>query len=85
MTVHVPTGREAFVHSLVDSGHYTSEDAVVNEALRLLQEREQGAALARHRPDIADGGERADHGDLAFCAASAALACIRSRQAWADY
>jgi putative addiction module CopG family antidote len=85
MTIHLPSDQEQFVRSLIDAGQYSSEDAIVNEALRLLQQRDEASTMARMRLDIAENNEQADGGDMALCAANAALACIRSRQAWAAY
>lgn len=42
MTIHLPEQREQFVRDLVQSGRYTSEAEVIDKAMRLLQEREEG-------------------------------------------
>jgi Arc/MetJ-type ribon-helix-helix transcriptional regulator len=42
MTIHLPEDRERFVRSLVQEGRYASEAAVVDEALRLLEQRDSG-------------------------------------------
>jgi len=59
-TVDLGLQLEAFVATLVESGRYASSDAVVREALELLQRRESyldglDAALARGLADIEAG------------------------------
>ena len=41
MTVKIPPEFQQFVHQVIDAGSYTSEAAVVGEALRLLQQRQR--------------------------------------------
>ena len=41
MTVEIPPEFQQFVHQVIDAGSYTSEAAVVGEALRLLQHRQR--------------------------------------------
>ncbi len=41
MTVEIPPEFQQFVHQVIDAGSYTSEAAVVGEALRLLQQRQR--------------------------------------------
>jgi antitoxin ParD1/3/4 len=41
MTIHLSGNREEFVRSLVQGGQYASEDEVIDEALRLLRQREE--------------------------------------------
>jgi antitoxin ParD1/3/4 len=52
---------ENFVTDLVASGRYESEDQVLREGVRLIQERE--ALLAKLDKDIAKGLAAADAGD----------------------
>jgi antitoxin ParD1/3/4 len=80
MTIHLSSDREQFIRSLIEAGHYPSEDAVIDEALRLLEERDEAAKLAQLRHDIADGIVQADRGELAPFDPHATLARIRSRQ-----
>jgi antitoxin ParD1/3/4 len=80
MTIHLSSDREQFVRSLIDAGQYPSEDAVIDEALRLLQEHDDEIKLAQLRRDIAGGIEQADRGDLAPFDPHATLARIRSGQ-----
>ncbi len=55
------------------------EDVVIDEALRLLQERDEQAKLANFRRDI--GIEQADRGELTPFDPHATLERVRSRQA----
>ena len=48
-TIQLPEAREQFVRSLVQGGHYTSEAEVINEALRLLEQRDQQTNTERQR------------------------------------
>lgn len=41
MTIHLPEQREQFVRDLVRSGRYVSEAEVIDQAVRLLQERKE--------------------------------------------
>jgi Arc/MetJ-type ribon-helix-helix transcriptional regulator len=54
---------------------------VIDEALRLLEERDDQAKLAELRRKIPIGIEQADRGELAPFDPRATLARIRSRQA----
>lgn len=81
MTIQLSNDREQFVRSLVRDGHYSSEEAVVDEALCLLQERDDQARLAELRHDIAVGIEQADRGELGPFDPNGTLARIRSRHA----
>jgi antitoxin ParD1/3/4 len=81
MTIQLSGDRELFVRSLVQGGQFASEDEVIGEALRLLQERDDQAKLAELRREIAIGIEQADRGELAPFDPQATLARIRSRQA----
>jgi len=80
MTIHLSSDREQFIRALVEAGQYPSEDAVIDEALRLLEERDEAAKLAQLRRDIGDGIAQADRGDLAPFDPRATLARIRSHQ-----
>jgi putative addiction module CopG family antidote len=46
MTIYLSDDHQQFVHSLVQGGKYASEDDVIAEALRLLQERHEQAMQA---------------------------------------
>lgn len=81
MTLHLSGDREEIVRSFIEDGRFTSEDEVIDEALRLLQERDEQAKLANLRRDIAIGIEQADRGELAPFDPHATLERIRSRQA----
>jgi antitoxin ParD1/3/4 len=56
MTIHLPEHRRQFVRELVQSGRYASEAEVIDQAVRLLQEREQ-AEQARVLEGIRQGLE----------------------------
>ena len=79
MTIQLSGEREQFVRSLVQGGQFNSEDEVIDEALRLLQERDIQARLADLRREIAIGIEQADRGELGPFDPQATLARIRSR------
>jgi len=79
MTIHLSGDREEIVRSFIEDGRFTSEDEVIDEALRLLQERDEQAKLADLRRAI--GIEQADRGGLAPFDPHATLERIRSRQA----
>ncbi len=81
MTIRLSEDREQFVRSLLQGGRYASEHEVIEEALRLLEERDEQAKLAELRREIAIGIEQADRGELAPFDPHATLARIRSRQA----
>ena len=81
MTIHLSGDREEIVRSFIEDGRFTSEDEVIDEALRLLQERDEQAKLADLRRDIAIGIEQADRGELAPFDPHATLERICSRQA----
>jgi antitoxin ParD1/3/4 len=49
MTIHLSGDREQFVHSLVQSGRYASESEVLEEALRLLEQRDLHDAERKKR------------------------------------
>jgi antitoxin ParD1/3/4 len=81
MTIHLSGDREQLVRALIQSGRYASEDEVIDQALRLLQERDDQAKLAVLRREIAVGIEQADRGELEPFDPQATLARVRSRQA----
>ena len=81
MTNHLSGDREEIVRSFIKDGRFSSEDEVIDEALRLLQERDEQAKLANLRRDIAIGIEQADRGELAPFDPHATLERIRSRRA----
>ena len=80
MTIHLSADREQIVRSFVQAGRFASEDEVIDEALRLLQEREEQATLATLQRDIALGIEQAERGELAPFDPHATLQRIRSRE-----
>jgi putative addiction module CopG family antidote len=49
MDVTVPKSLEALVRRKVDEGHYSTEDEVVADALRLMQARDEAAEIKRAR------------------------------------
>lgn len=81
MTIRLSNDRERFVRSLVQGGRYASEGDVIEEALRLLEERDEQAKLDELRREIAVGVEQADRGELAPFDPQATLTRIRARQA----
>jgi putative addiction module CopG family antidote len=52
----IPRSLEALVRRKVEEGHYSTEDEVVADALRLMQARDQIVALKRTR--LTDAIER---------------------------
>ena len=81
MNIHLSGARKEIVRFFIEDGRFTSEDEVIDAALRLLQERDEQAKLADLRRDIAIGIEQADRGELTPFDPHAALERIRSRQA----
>ncbi len=81
MTIQLSGDREQLVRALVQGGQYVSEAEVIDEALRLLQERDDQAKLDVLRREIAIGVEQADRGELGPFDPQATLARVRSRQA----
>ena len=49
MDVTIPKSLEALVRRKVDEGHYSTEDEVVADALRLMQARDEVAEIKRAR------------------------------------
>jgi antitoxin ParD1/3/4 len=80
MTINLSGRREELVRSLMISGKFASEEAVIDEALKLLHDREEGDRLDFLRREIALGIEQADRGELASFDPLATLARIRSRK-----
>jgi antitoxin ParD1/3/4 len=61
MTVEIPPEFQQFVHQVIDAGSYTSETAVVGEALRLLQHRQRRLEeLRREIQPALDGLDRGE-------------------------
>ena len=84
MTVNSSSQRNLLVQSLLAGGRYGSEEEVIDEALRLLVERDAKAKPDELRNAIALGVEDADRGDLAPFDPKATLERIRSGQARGD-
>jgi antitoxin ParD1/3/4 len=80
MTIHLSEDRELFIRSLIEAGRFASEDEVIDEAFRLLVERDEEARLTVLRQEIAIGIDQADRGELAPFDPHGTLARIRSRQ-----
>jgi putative addiction module CopG family antidote len=81
MTIQLSPEREQFVKWLVAEGKFTTEEAVVDAALRLLQEHDEEIKLAQLRRDIGAAIEEADRGELEPFDAFATLALVRARRA----
>lgn len=81
MPITISGNREEFVRSLVTGGHYPSEMDVIDEALRLLQERDDLDRLTELRREVAIGIEQADRGELEPFDPLSTLARIRSDRA----
>jgi putative addiction module CopG family antidote len=57
MDVSIPKSLEALVRRKVEEGHYSTEDEVVADALRLMQARDEVAEIKRSRlKDAIDRG-----------------------------
>jgi putative addiction module CopG family antidote len=57
MDVTLPKSLEALIRRKVDDGHYSTEDEVVADALRLMQARDEAAQIKRTRlQDAIDRG-----------------------------
>jgi antitoxin ParD1/3/4 len=84
MTIHLSSDNESLVRSLIEAGRYPSEAAVIDEALRLLQERDDQAKLDQLRRDVAIGIEQIDRGESGPFDPQATLARIRARRSSAD-
>ena len=49
MEIAIPKSLEALIRRKVEEGHYTTEEEVVADALRLMQVRDEVAAVKRER------------------------------------
>lgn len=49
MNITIPKSLEGLVRQKVDDGHYSTEDEVVADALRLMQARDDAAQIKRAR------------------------------------
>lgn len=57
MEIAIPKSLEALVRRKVEEGHYSTEDEVVADALRLMQVRDEVVAIKRDRlKDALDRG-----------------------------
>ncbi|MGC8639903.1 MAG: type II toxin-antitoxin system ParD family antitoxin [Isosphaeraceae bacterium] len=81
MTIQLPSARGQFVRSLIEGGRYPTEEAVIDEALRLLEEHDEAAKLTELRQDIAAGIAQAQRGELAPFDPHSTLARVRASQA----
>ena len=79
MNARISERWEPFVRSQLCGGRYASEQAVIDEALRLLEQRDERTMLDELRREIAIGIEQADRGELAPFDPHVTLARIRSR------
>jgi putative addiction module CopG family antidote len=61
MTTEIPPEFQQFVESMIGSGAFATEAAVVGEALRLLKDRQE--RLDRLRHEIQPALERLDRGE----------------------
>jgi putative addiction module CopG family antidote len=62
INIPVPSGFETFVRDAVSSGRYEDPAAVLAEALRLLQRREQLLTAVRAGVEQLDRGEYSEYG-----------------------
>lgn len=62
MTVTLPSEVEAMIDARVEAGEYPDAAGVVTAALRLLQERDDAAKLARLRAALQVGIEQHERG-----------------------
>jgi putative addiction module CopG family antidote len=51
MTIHLPEDLQRYVQSAVRNGHFTSEEEVITEAVRLLRQRDEHAEEAEPQAD----------------------------------
>jgi len=58
MNAHLSEASECFVRSLMQSGRYACEGEILEEALRLLQQREQALLTTDKKPMTEDEFER---------------------------
>ncbi len=52
MTINLSKNREQFIRSLVQGGRYASEEDVIEEALRLLEEQDLQLAREKQRVEL---------------------------------
>jgi len=64
MTVSLPTQIEALIRTKIESGEYPDAGAVVAEALRLLEVRDDAAATERWRAAVQVGIDRTARGAI---------------------
>ena len=79
MAMHSLASREQVVRSLMQGGRYASEDEVIDEALRLLEERDEQAKLDHLRREIAIGIEQVARGETVPFNPQATLERVRSQ------
>ena len=82
MDVSLTPELERLIHKKVETGHYLSASEVVQEALRLLEERDKLQALKFEelRQEIQIGIDQADQGRVAPLDVQGTLAKVRSRR-----
>ena len=80
MAIPLSGGREQVVRSLMQGGRYGSVDEVIDEALRLLEERDEQVRLDQLRREVAIGIEQAARGETAPFDPQATLERVRSRR-----
>jgi antitoxin ParD1/3/4 len=61
MTVEIPADLQQFVHQVIDNGSFKSENEVVRQALRLLQQRQQ--KIEELRREIQPALDQLDRGE----------------------
>ena len=81
MNVSLTPELEQLIHDKVESGLYLSASEVVQEALRLLEDRDDFQAMKSEelRQEIQIGIDQADRGEVALLDVSGSLAKVRSR------
>ena len=80
MTIHLSGEREQAVLALMQAGGFASETDVVDEAIKLLEERFEQVKLAELRREIQIGIDQADRGELMPFDPQSTLSRIRARQ-----
>jgi len=80
MAIHLSSNHESIVRSLIEAGRFSSEAAVIDEALRLLQERDDQMKLDLLRRDVAAAIEQVDRGEGGPFDPLATLARVRERR-----
>ena len=80
MNIDLPQEQRAFIHSLVDSGRFSSADEVIGEGIRLLVAQEQLRQQVEIGIEEADRGNLVDHDTVfAYLKSLATAAQHRSR------